>query len=294
MPLDRYCTHNVVVMNPLATVHEAARAMARRQVGAVLVGEHGRADGIVTDRDLALSVVGSGLDPTRTILHDVMSAAPVTVDVNDTLEDVAQTMRDAACRRLPITASGKIVGIISLDDLIANRAVESDALASIVRAQLESTIRFDVEDGSVAHETSAAGQRARERHERRAENSFLRMLRAVQAGAGLATREQAATALGVVLGAICRRLTPSDAKHLLDQLPYYLRKALETELVGPERAVNAAFIIERLGRALEIDDREAERVLYAIGDVITERVSAGELQSLRAHLPANLREIFPG
>jgi hypothetical protein len=47
--------------------------------------------------------------------------------------------------------------------------------------------------------------------------------------------------------------------------------ALEPVLVGPERAVTAAFVIERLARALGIDDAQAERVLYAIGDVISEK-----------------------
>jgi hypothetical protein len=64
--------------------------------------------------------------------------------------------------------------------------------------------------------------------------------------------------------------------------------------IGPERAVTAAFVIERLARALGVDDAQAERVLYAIGDVISEKVSLGELHSLRAHLPADLRNIFPG
>ena len=293
MPLDRYCTHKVVVMNPMATVYEAARAMSRHQIGAVLVGEHGQADGIVTDRDLALSVVGSGADPKRTTLDDVMSAAVATVDINDTIEDVAQAMRESACRRVPVTQSGKVVGIVTLDDLIAENAIGAETLGSIVRTQLEAAALFGVEDGA-AHGTFEREQRARQRHERRAENSFLRLLRAVQMGTDLSTRERAATALGVVLGAICRRLAPSDAKHLLDQLPYYLREALQTELVGPERAIKAAFVIERLARVLEVDNAQAERVLYAIGDVITERVSVGELQSLRAHLPSNLRDIFPG
>ena len=73
MLLDRYRTPKVVIMKPMATVHEAACAMSRHQIGAVLVGEHGAVDGIVTDRDLALAGVATGTDAARTTLDDVMS-----------------------------------------------------------------------------------------------------------------------------------------------------------------------------------------------------------------------------
>jgi CBS domain-containing protein/uncharacterized protein (DUF2267 family) len=292
MSLDRYRTRKVVVMKPMATVHEAARAMSRHQIGAVLVGEHGIPDGIVTDRDLALSVVGAGADPKRTTLDEVMSCIVGCVEVNGSLEDVVETMLESVCRRVPLTEKGRVVGIVTLDDLIADDAVSAEALGSIVRTQLEAASLFGVDDAT-DRDSFGREQRARHKHERRAENSFLRLLRAVQTRTGVATRERAATALGIVLGAICRRLEPPDARHLLAQLPYYLRQTLENDLVGPDRGVTAALVMARLAKVLGIEAIQAERLLHAIGEVITERITTGELRLLRAHLPSELRDIFP-
>jgi uncharacterized protein (DUF2267 family) len=279
-------------MKPMASVHEAACAMSRHQIGAVLVGAHGSADGIVTDRDLALASVALGPDAQRTTLDEVMSTVVGSVDINGSIEDVVQTMLGFVCRRVPITEHGRVVGIVTLDDLIADDAIGAEALASIVRSQLEVASLFGVDDAS-DHDSFGREQRARNRHERRAENSFLRLIRAVQTRTGIATRERAAAALGIVLGAICRRLEPSDAKHLLAQLPYYLRQTLESDLVGPDRGVKAALVIDRLAEAFSIDAIQAHDVLHAIGEVVTESITGGELRLLRTHLPSELREIFP-
>jgi CBS domain-containing protein/uncharacterized protein (DUF2267 family) len=291
MSLDRYRTHKVVMMKPLATVHEAACAMARHQIGSVLVGEHGSADGIVTDRDLALAGVAMGPDA-RTTLDEVMSTIVGSVDVNGSIEDVVQAMLGFVCRRVPITEDGRVVGIVTLDDLIADDAISTEALSSIVRTQLEVASLFGVND-TTDQDSFGREQRARNRHERRAENSFLRLIRAVQTRTGIATRERAAAALGIVLGAICQRLEPSDAKHLLAQLPYYLRQTLENDLVGPDRGVKAALVIDRLAKAFAVDALQAHDMLHEIGEVITESITAGELRLLRAHLPSALRDIFP-
>jgi uncharacterized protein (DUF2267 family)/CBS domain-containing protein len=291
MSLDRYCTHKVVMMKPLATVHEAARAMARHQIGAVLVGEHGSVDGIVTDRDLALAGVTMGPDA-QTTLDEVMSILVGSVDVDGSIEDVVQTMLGFVCRRVPITKHGRVVGIVTLDDLIADDAISAEALGSIVRTQLEAASLFGVDD-TTDHDSFGREQRARNRHERRAENSFLRLIRAVQTRAGIATRERAAVALGIVLGAICRRLEPSDARHLLAQLPYYLRQTLQNDLVAPDRGVKAALVIDRLAKGLGVDGVQAHDMLHAIGEVITESITAGELRLLRTHLPSELRDLFP-
>jgi CBS domain-containing protein/uncharacterized protein (DUF2267 family) len=292
MSLDRYVTHKVVIMHPMATTHEAARAMARHQIGAVLVGEHGRVEGIVTDRDLAVSVVGTGADPKKTTVDEVMSYVVETVDVNDTVDDVIDAMLDAGCRRVPITKDGRVVGIVTVDDLVADGTITAERLGPIVRTQLELASLFVVDSEADSHSFDRE-QRARLRHERRVENSFARMVHMLQAQTGLATRERAAVALQMVLSAICRRLAPNDAKHLIAQLPFYLRLALAGETVGPDRTVNATSVTDRLARGLNIDLVHAEGVLCAIGNVVATSISKGEARLLRVHLSAELRDIFP-
>ncbi len=73
MSLDRYRRPRLIVLGPNATAYEAARAMAEHQIGAVLVLDGEDLVGIVTDRDLALDVVGTNQRASATTLHDVMS-----------------------------------------------------------------------------------------------------------------------------------------------------------------------------------------------------------------------------
>jgi uncharacterized protein (DUF2267 family) len=258
----------------------------------VLVGEHGRVEGIVTDRDLAVSVVGTGANPKKTRVEEVMSYVVKTVDVNDKVDDVIDAMLEAGCRRVPITKVGRLVGIVTVDDLVADGSITSEQLRPIVRTQLELASLFVV-DSEADNPSFDREERARLRHERRVENTFAKMVHAVQTQTGLTTRERAAIALQIVLGAICRRLTPNDAKHLLAQLPFYLRLALAGEAVGPDRTVNTRFVTDRLARRLNIDLVQAETVLNAIGNVVATSVSRGEAHSLRAHLPVELRHILP-
>lgn len=124
------------MMSPTATAYQAACAMSRHQIGAVLVGQDGLVSGMVTDRDLALLVIARGADPKTTTLREVMSESVDTVDVTQAIEDVTDVMICRACRRVPVTERGKVVGIVTLDDLIADGSVTAQEIASVVQIQL--------------------------------------------------------------------------------------------------------------------------------------------------------------
>jgi CBS domain-containing protein len=80
----------MVVLNPRSTAYQAARAMADNHIGAVLVGDRPGVAGITTDRDLALAVLGGGLDPKTTQLGEVMSEEVVTCDIGADLNQVVR------------------------------------------------------------------------------------------------------------------------------------------------------------------------------------------------------------
>jgi CBS domain-containing protein len=99
--------------SPETFVNKAAKLMAKRGVGAVLVVEGERLVGIFTERDIAFRVVARDLDAQTTRLADVMTRAPDTVDRDKPFGYALLRMQERGFRHLPVVAEGKIVGIVS-------------------------------------------------------------------------------------------------------------------------------------------------------------------------------------
>jgi CBS domain-containing protein len=110
------------------TVRDAARNMAERHIGAALVGEAGRLQGIFTERDVLIRVVARGLDPDSTRLSEVMTPNPDTVGPDDLASLALERMRASGYRHVPVVEDGEVVGIVSLRDLYAaaKRELEED------------------------------------------------------------------------------------------------------------------------------------------------------------------------
>jgi signal-transduction protein with cAMP-binding, CBS, and nucleotidyltransferase domain len=137
MPLDQYCfDKRPVVQNASATVYDAVRALEGNHVGAVIVHDNGEVVGIVTDRDVALRVVGAGLAPERTTLHDVMTPNPVTLSIEASEAQAVMLMRAHHVRRLPILDGKRVAGVVTLDDLLMAGAVNTENAGAIVETQL--------------------------------------------------------------------------------------------------------------------------------------------------------------
>jgi CBS domain-containing protein len=110
-------TASVVTASPEAPVREVAELMRERNVGSVVLVEgDGAPAGFVTDRDLALSVLADGRDPSDRA-GDHASAPVVTGEPGMALEEAAELMVAHAIRRLPILDAGRLTGIVTLDDL---------------------------------------------------------------------------------------------------------------------------------------------------------------------------------
>jgi CBS domain-containing protein len=109
-------------------VRDAARNMAERHIGAVLIGSGGRLEGIFTERDLLIRVVARGLDPDGTPLSAVMTADPDTVGPGDLASLALERMRTSGYRHVPVVEDDEVVGIVSLRDLYAaaKRELEQD------------------------------------------------------------------------------------------------------------------------------------------------------------------------
>jgi len=98
---------------PETLVSKAAKLMAAKNVGAVLVVEANCLVGIVSERDIAFRVVALGLDPQVTRLADVMTRAPHTVDPDKPFGYALLVMQENGFRHLPVVQDGKVLGIVS-------------------------------------------------------------------------------------------------------------------------------------------------------------------------------------
>ena len=103
----------VVKARPETVVSQAAKLMANKNVGAVMVVDDDRLVGIFTERDLAYRVVARGLDAQTTPLADVMTPAPDTIDPDKPFGYALLRMHERGFRHLPVVRDGKVVGIIS-------------------------------------------------------------------------------------------------------------------------------------------------------------------------------------
>jgi CBS domain-containing protein len=115
-------TRVVQKVGPESSLGYVARLMEREGVGCVLVVEEGRLVGIVTDRDIATRGFTEGEHGkylAATPIREIMSARDlVTIGPDDDLDRAAGLMAQRRVRRLPVIDRGKLVGIISLDDLV--------------------------------------------------------------------------------------------------------------------------------------------------------------------------------
>jgi uncharacterized protein (DUF2267 family) len=207
-------------------------------------------------------------------------------------------MRAKACRRVPITENGKPVGLVTLDDLIVDRAVDLETVGNIVAAQLEVAARFKPEGALHPEEAARAGTaparaRALTRHRARAELAYTRLMRAVERHTGLQARDRAELALEIVLGQLCRRVTPQEARHLVAQLPSMLHPRLSRYLDGPDKRITTESIEAELVDALQVDRDVAGMLLVSICEAIADCVSAGEIEAFRGQLPLDMKDLFP-
>lgn len=128
----------VHTVRPAETVREAARRMCRHEVGALVVTDEpdGTPLGIITDRDIVW-MIAEGLDPAVAVVGSLLQLPLHTVRVSDGLAAAARAMRTHGVRRLPILdETGRLAGLVSLDDLLGVLGREVADLAAAVDAEI--------------------------------------------------------------------------------------------------------------------------------------------------------------
>jgi signal-transduction protein with cAMP-binding, CBS, and nucleotidyltransferase domain len=107
------------VVDPNTSVAQAVEIMKQQGTSSVLVGEPGRAEGIVSEADIVRKVVALEKDSANVKVDQIMTSPLISVDIATPVYKIYRTMADHHIRHILITDSGKQVGFISVKDLIA-------------------------------------------------------------------------------------------------------------------------------------------------------------------------------
>jgi len=136
--IGEICNREVVVATRDTTVNAAAMLMRQFHVGTLVIVDEvnggGRVPvGIVTDRDIVIEIVATGLDPAAITVGDIMVQELSSAREGTGILEAVEIMRYKGVRRLPImTAEGRLAGIVSIDDLLETLAGQMSDLTKIV------------------------------------------------------------------------------------------------------------------------------------------------------------------
>lgn len=141
VPLREVMNRKLTTTGIDATVAKAAKAMCHDQVGSVIILDHNKPIGIVTEEDIACKVVAQDLKPSTVHVNDIMSTPLITVSADKTAGDAAKMMVKHKVRRLPIVDEHhKVIGIVTVRDLLAVSNEENDLLMDLIEINREETV----------------------------------------------------------------------------------------------------------------------------------------------------------
>jgi len=103
---------------PAATVFDAIQIMSDRNVGALLVIEHGRLVGVISERDYTRKVILRGKVSKQTEVREIISGDVVTVTPEHTVEECLRLMTEHRVRHLPVLLGDQVLGVVSIGDLV--------------------------------------------------------------------------------------------------------------------------------------------------------------------------------
>jgi CBS domain-containing protein len=120
--------HNIWHITPDALVVDALKLMAEKEVGSLLVLDEGKLVGIISERDYARKVTLKGKSSLDTPVREIMTQRVISVRPENTIEECMALITDKHIRHLPVVVDEKVVGIVSIGDVVKAELAEKDFL----------------------------------------------------------------------------------------------------------------------------------------------------------------------
>ena len=128
---------DVVAVQPGAKVSAVVKLLAEKRIGALLVMTDGRIDGIVSERDVVRVLAENGVEVLDQPVRSIMSAKVVTCRRADTVAAIMETMTNHKFRHLPVVEEGRVVGLISIGDVVKRRVMEYEKEQEAMREYIK-------------------------------------------------------------------------------------------------------------------------------------------------------------
>lgn len=128
----------IVTVSSHSTIGELIAALANHNIGAVLVVDNGQLTGIVSERDIVRHLAGSAEGFRSQPVSAIMTRSPQTCARTDTIEDAMNKMSRGRFRHLPVVDNGRLVGIISMGDVVKRKIDQAEQEAEELREYISS------------------------------------------------------------------------------------------------------------------------------------------------------------
>ncbi|MBC7219117.1 MAG: CBS domain-containing protein [Hadesarchaea archaeon] len=129
IPVREAMRTEVLTVTRGTNVARAAKLMASKNVGSIVVVDGKKPVGILTEKDLLMKVVSEDLKPSKVRVGKIMSAPLITIDPDADIVEAARIMASHKIRRIPVVKKGKLVGIVNSSDITAISPALSELMA---------------------------------------------------------------------------------------------------------------------------------------------------------------------
>ncbi|WP_422370182.1 CBS domain-containing protein [Hoeflea sp.] len=130
---------DVVTVSPSMSTADAVRFLAENKIGAVVVtNESGKVAGILSERDIVRAMATRGADALSAPISDIMTSKVTTCGESHSVNQVMELMTNGRFRHLPVETDGKLVGLISIGDVVRRRIEDVEREAEEIKAYIAS------------------------------------------------------------------------------------------------------------------------------------------------------------